>query len=607
MFTLKPNARALRMMLPVAALATATAAHAALPATSAGALDPTFNAGQIVAMPQSPDTDFPEAIALLANGSVVVAGYGTNRAADTSYGFVVRFNPDGTADTGYAASFRQRLASRPGFVIESMSMAGDGRAVVGGDSVSGNPKDQDYRAWMAGLDIDGNLDPAFGNQGEKAIDCAPRTQCWVQSMTRQPDGKIMALIGAYDRPYANVTAFVDRYNPDGTIDATFGNQGRALLPDSLNGIEVEKIGLDQQGRPLVTGAVSGLPTPDEAALLRFTPAGALDPSFGAGGIVRMKIGGVQSGFQGLKTLADGRILVSGSTYDTKLTGIRYVARVARFNSDGTLDTGFGVAGIATPVGGTLSAIDLQSDGRIVAVGSGYVQNAGQPKAMVARLNSNGEVDATFGSGGILLFGDGGIGGMNSLVVGADNRVTVSGYHEPTYNSSFDSFLARLIGTETTTNVVEFYNTTLNHYFITADPNEASAIDNGAAGPGWSRTGSVWKSGGPARVCRFYGSPDVDAATGKRKGPNGHFYTISADECALVREDAGWKFESYDFSGWPKQADGSCAAGTIAVKRAYNNRFAVNDSNHRYTTSDAIYNQMMASGWSGEGTVFCAPQ
>ncbi|MBK8742793.1 MAG: hypothetical protein IPM02_26425 [Betaproteobacteria bacterium] len=46
---------------------------------------------------------------------------------------------------------------------------------------------------------------------------------------------------------------------------------------------------------------------------------------------------------------------------------------------------------------------------------------------------------------------------------------------------------------------------------------------------------------------------------------------------------------------------------MAVKRAYNNRFAVNDSNHRYTINDAVYGQMLASGWTGEGTVFCAVQ
>jgi len=74
----------------------------------------------------------------------------------------------------------------------------------------------------------------------------------------------------------------------------------------------------------------------------------------------------------------------------------------------------------------------------------------------------------------------------------------------------------------------------------------------------------------------------------------------------VKTDIGWRFESYDFNGWPAGVAG-CAAGTAPVKRVYNGRFAQNDSNHRYMTSDALYAQMLAQGWSGEGTVFCAVQ
>ncbi len=106
------------------------------------------------------------------------------------------------------------------------------------------------------------------------------------------------------------------------------------------------------------------------------------------------------------------------------------------------------------------------------------------------------------------------------------------------------------------------------------------------------------------MCRFYGNPDLNPATGTRRGPNSHFYTIEAAECAAVKLDDGWRFESYDFNGWPIGPVG-CPDDTQPVMRAYNNRFAQNDSNHRYTTSTAIYDQMIADGWSGEGTVFCA--
>ena len=190
----------------------------------------------------------------------------------------------------------------------------------------------------------------------------------------------------------------------------------------------------------------------------------------------------------------------------------------------------------------------------------------------------------------------------SLVIQPDAKIVFAGTANPNGGSSL---VTRYIGVERTGNVIEFYNNILNHYFITADPNEAAAIDAGSAGPGWSHTGQTWKSGGPDRVCRFYGSPDINPATGSRRGPNSHFYTIVADECGAVKLDPGWRFESYDFSGWPIAGGGTCPAGTIAVKRVYNGRFAQNDSNHRYTISDTIYNQMIASGWRGEGIVFCS--
>jgi hypothetical protein len=147
-------------------------------------------------------------------------------------------------------------------------------------------------------------------------------------------------------------------------------------------------------------------------------------------------------------------------------------------------------------------------------------------------------------------------------------------------------------------VVEFYNTGLNHFFLTANGVEAASIDAGGSGPGWSRTGNVFKSGGPNAVCRFYG---VQAAG----GPNGHFYTADPAECEQVKLDPGWHFESLDFAITPAGTGGTCAAGLQPVYRAYNKRFAEHDSNHRITTNFTAYQQQIAAGWTGEGVVMCA--
>jgi len=155
-------------------------------------------------------------------------------------------------------------------------------------------------------------------------------------------------------------------------------------------------------------------------------------------------------------------------------------------------------------------------------------------------------------------------------------------------------------------VVEFYNTNLDHYFITADANEAAAIDNGSAGPGWSRTGNSFRSSGNTSVCRFYGS--------QSPGPNSHFYTADAGECAHIKQiqvstpatEKRWNFESLDFvSVLP--VGGTCSTGTQPVYRAYNNGFARGvDSNHRITGSLAGIQEVVARGWIDEGVVMCAP-
>ena len=159
----------------------------------------------------------------------------------------------------------------------------------------------------------------------------------------------------------------------------------------------------------------------------------------------------------------------------------------------------------------------------------------------------------------------------------------------------------------TATVIEYYNATLNHYFITAFTDEAAMLDAGIIVPGWKRTGIEWKAWaaagdmtGTAPVCRFYGTPG--------KGPNSHFYTASADECAIVKNNPGWTFEAIAF--WieaPNYASltGFCSAGTTPVYRSYYPGSAPVETNHRYVT-DLTIHQKMASSSILEGTVMCSP-
>jgi hypothetical protein len=176
----------------------------------------------------------------------------------------------------------------------------------------------------------------------------------------------------------------------------------------------------------------------------------------------------------------------------------------------------------------------------------------------------------------------------------------------------DAFPVRLVHSELPWGqAVEFYHSALKHYFLASDPNEAARIEAGAAGPGWARTGSTFnvhlaQASGSQPVCRFYGS--------QNPGPNSHFFTLAADECAGLRAlqatlpESGpkWHYEGTAFYAFTP-LNASCTDGSTPVDRYYNNGFARGeDANHRLTTDPALRAHMEAAGWIYEGVVMCAP-
>ena len=149
-------------------------------------------------------------------------------------------------------------------------------------------------------------------------------------------------------------------------------------------------------------------------------------------------------------------------------------------------------------------------------------------------------------------------------------------------------------------VVEFYHAALDHYFITANPDEMAKLDSGGF-KGWARTGESFNAFGtgslarsPSRrpVCREYGNPIY--------GLDSHFYSASPDECSasMITTDGAWLLESTEvFQLDLPDASGNCPAGDVPVYRIWNKR---RDSNHRYTTKASIRDQMVAKGGIAEG-------
>lgn len=168
-------------------------------------------------------------------------------------------------------------------------------------------------------------------------------------------------------------------------------------------------------------------------------------------------------------------------------------------------------------------------------------------------------------------------------------------------------------------VVEYFNSGLGHFFISADPAEIAVLDGGALGGAWKRTGESFPAwdivGAPAGtvpVCRFFGT-DRYRSDGTRIGPNSHFYTADPAECAFVKTAwqsvasdglsyPAWTFENYAFAV-KLPVGGTCPAGTQPLYRTYNNG-ANGDPGHRYSMRANLLQGM--AGWVYEGLVMCLP-
>lgn len=162
-----------------------------------------------------------------------------------------------------------------------------------------------------------------------------------------------------------------RYNADGSLDTSFDDDGIVITDLSLGG-SANAVSLQSDGKIIAAGYyVNGYPIGD-FAVVRYNGDGSLDPSFGAGGIVTTDLGGNFDGIGAVAIQGDGKIVVGGSNENIDGSTILGDFALARYNNDGSLDTGFGVNGtIVTKIGDIsyISRMLLQNDGKIVTAGN----------------------------------------------------------------------------------------------------------------------------------------------------------------------------------------------------------------------------------------------
>jgi uncharacterized delta-60 repeat protein/uncharacterized repeat protein (TIGR01451 family) len=271
----------------------------------------------------------------------------------------------------------------------------------------------------------GDLDPAFGNGGKVTTVFNGNGDNFINGIAVQPDGKIVAAGFALDDDPALYDDFaLARYRPDGALDTSFGSGGKVLTDFNFNSDRASAVTILSDGKILAGGASSHRP-----ALARYNTDGSLDTSFGAGGKAVVDFAGSQN-MDALAVQPDGRILLAGiTTQSGQLVDMNFT--VVRFSANGSLDTTFGSGGqVITDFFGdsdVARAVVVQPDGRIiVAVGDTSSGSSTTRNFLVARYDTDGSLDLTFGSGGFAEADFGPHDSATEVAVQGDGKIIVAG-------------------------------------------------------------------------------------------------------------------------------------------------------------------------------------
>jgi uncharacterized delta-60 repeat protein len=268
----------------------------------------------------------------------LVARFASNASLDASFDF------SGFVETTFLTS---GSGTQMIDVCNAVAVQSDGKVVAAGYTAQTGPE----RVAVIRYNTDGTLDGNFGSGGKVDIDASvgPTVDSSAQALLIQPDGKL--LIAGNAEGSSNSDFLVLRLNTDGSLDQTFGDHG--IARNSIGGFDVANaMVLQPDGRIVLAGQ-----SDSDFALARYTASGALDASFGTGGVVKTPVGPGFDVAYGLSLMPWGRLVAVGSARISTSAQGTDIAAVA-YNADGSLDTYFGNGGIRMQrLAGTTGAPD----------------------------------------------------------------------------------------------------------------------------------------------------------------------------------------------------------------------------------------------------------
>ncbi|MFY0566500.1 hypothetical protein ACN28E_22060 [Archangium lansingense] len=416
------------------------------PGPAPGTLDATFGSGGKVVTDISAGTDEAQAVAVQADGKIVVTGWALTGAGGTRDFATVRYLPDGSLDTSFGSGGIVLTDFFGGNDLGSaVVVQRDGRIVVGG--IVNNPGSLSDDFGLARYNPDGTLDSTFGSGGRVVTDFDGRID-GIQGLALQPNGRIVAVGNSFSGA-TNHDFGIVRYRKDGRLDPSFGSGGRVLL-DFFGGFDIASGVVLLPGCKLLVGGMVTRPgTGLDFGVVRLKEDGTLDTAYGSGGLAAADYTGLNDAGQAIALAPGGHVVVTGWA-DTG-PGRFYDFGAVRFDKEGRPDSRFGVGG-KTSVDFFFNqdlgeGIAVQHDGRILVTGTVFNSTNWQYDMGLARLKRDGSLDTSFGEGGKVVVDfeefPGTSEGALALVVQPDGDIVVVGNTGDDTNRAFA--VARFVG------------------------------------------------------------------------------------------------------------------------------------------------------------------
>ncbi len=351
------------------------------------------------------------ALAQQADGKIVAVGnYFNGSNGDFA---IARYNSNGTPDPGFNGTGEVVADFGNSDNAVSTALQTDGKIIVGGYYV--DPSFNSHFE-LARFMTNGLIDSSFNGSGVTTTDFG-NAQDYLAAIAIQENGAIVA--GGYTYEMSGLDDLaLTRFKATGSIDSSFGNSGKVVTDIDSSYDVMNCLSIQTNGK-ILSGGYSSINFLNYFTAIQYNGNGSLDANFGSGGIVIGYYPDFDISYSTVLLQTDGKPVVSGQTSD----GVTGINILSRFNPDGSVDKSYGQKGVANS--GGFYAV-MQSDNKVV--NASYLNTENGTEFVMSRYKTNGNIDPSYGTNGTTVIDFfGGNESVGPTAIQKDNKVVVAGF------------------------------------------------------------------------------------------------------------------------------------------------------------------------------------